>query len=50
MQELNNTLMKDGYLCPDYSLHRWELLEWKGNVRNMKCKKCGDIKLAMAKI
>ena len=49
MEKINDDLMKAGYLCPDYSIHQWELLEWEGNVRNMRCKKCGNITPAMAK-
>ena len=40
--------MQAGYLCPDYSIHERELLEWEGNIRNTKCKKCGDVTVAMA--
>mgnify|MGYP001605067994 CR=1 FL=1 len=48
-EQIDKELMDAGYLCPDYSIHYWELLEWEGNVRNMKCEKCGNIMVAMAK-
>ena len=48
-QEIDEDLMEAGYLCPDYSIHEWDLLEWKGDIRYMKCKKCGNNVPAMAK-
>lgn len=42
--------MEFGYLCPDFTFHEGDLLEWEGDIRNMKCKKCGNIAPAMAKI
>jgi len=49
MAKIEVELMETGCLCPDYTIHEWELLEWEGNIRNMKCKKCGKITGAMAK-
>ena len=48
-KEIDTELMQAGYLCPDYSLHEWKLLEWEENIRKMKCDKCGNITVAMAK-
>ena len=49
-QQIDAELMEAGYLCPDYSVHIYgELSDWEGGVRNMKCKKCGKITVAMAK-
>ena len=48
IKQINQELMQAGYLCLDYTIHEWKLLEWEGNVRNMKCKKCGNITPAMA--
>jgi len=47
MRLINENLMEAGYLCPNYELHENELLEWEGDTRNMKCKKCGKISSAM---
>lgn len=48
MVGIDKELMEAGYLCPDHTPHEWELLEWEKNKRDMKCKKCGNITLAMA--
>jgi len=48
--KINKELMEAGYLCPDCSIHNNELLKWEGDIRNMKCKKCGKITIAMCKI
>ena len=50
MEKINADLMEWGYLCPDYKIHERELLDWEGDIRNWKCKKCGDVTVAMAKI
>lgn len=49
MEQINKELMETGYLCPNYKIHEFKLLEWEGNIRNMKCEKCGNVTLAMAK-
>lgn len=39
MEQINKELMEAGYLCPNQDVHEWKLLEWEGNIRNMKCEK-----------
>ena len=48
-KEIDGKLMKAGFLCPDYSIHKWKLLDWNDDIRNMKCSKCGNVTAAMAK-
>ena len=49
LKKIDDDLMAWGLLCPDKRMHENELLEWEGNIRNMKCKNCGEVQGAMAK-
>ena len=32
-EEIDENLMKAGYLCTGHTLHRYKLLDWEDNIR-----------------